>query len=342
MVENIMRAAGIRAIACANIGYSILDAIRDPAEFEALVIEMSSFQLHHTKHFEPLVSAVLNVADDHLDWHGTFEAYAEAKGKIYHNTKAACIYNAEDKVTYSLMQQSRNTGNAQAVGFTRFTPTPNEVGWVEDILVDRAFVDTVDFADELVTLGDLSKISVISPHLLANVAAAAAIARAAGVQPEEVRLGLSQFELDAHRIQLVLERDGIQWVDDSKATNPHAADAALSSFDSVIWVVGGLLKGVDISNLVAKHSKKLKLAIVIGKERGPVLEALSQNSPSTPIIEIESPEVMTAVVEAASKFAVSGDTVLLAPAAASMDQFIDYADRGKAFQQAVLKEHGNG
>ena len=342
MVETIMRAAGIRAVACGNIGYSILDAIRDPAEFEALVVEMSSFQLHHTKYFEPLVSAVLNVADDHLDWHGTFDAYAAAKGKIYHNTKAACIYNSRDVITYELMKKSKNTADAQAVGFTRFTPTPNEIGWVEDILVDRAFVDTVDFADELATIDDLKNISVISPHLLENVAAAAAIARAAGAQPEEIRSGLANFKLDAHRIQLVLEKDGIRWVDDSKATNPHAADAALSSFDSVIWVVGGLLKGVDISSLIAKHSAKLKSAIVIGKERQQVLDALAQNSPETKVFEIDGEAVMESVVKVASTVASSGDTVLLAPAAASMDQFIDYADRGNSFQAAVLKEQSNG
>ncbi len=303
---------------------------------------MSSFQLHHTKYFEPLVSAVLNVADDHLDWHGTFDAYAAAKGKIYHNTKAACIYNSRDVITYELMKKSKNTVDAQAVGFTRFTPTPNEIGWVEDILVDRAFVDTVDFADELATIDDLKNISVISPHLLENVAAAAAIARAAGAQPEEIRSGLANFKLDAHRIQLVLEKDGIRWVDDSKATNPHAADAALSSFDSVIWVVGGLLKGVDISSLIAKHSAKLKSAIVIGKERQQVLDALAQNSPETKVFEIDGEAVMESVVKVASTVASSGDTVLLAPAAASMDQFIDYADRGNSFQAAVLKEHGNG
>ena len=342
MVETIMRSAGIRAVACGNIGYSILDAIRDPAEFEALVVEMSSFQLHHTNYFEPLVSAVLNVADDHLDWHGSFDAYAAAKGKIYNNTKAVCVYNSRDEISYGLMKKSENTTQAQAVGFTRFTPTPNEIGWVEDILVDRAFVDTVDYADELATIGDLKKIPVISPHLLENVAAAAAIVRAAGVQPAEIAAGLGNFELDAHRIQLVLEKDGIQWVDDSKATNPHAADAALSSFDSVVWVVGGLLKGVDMSELIAKHSAKLKTAIIIGKERHQVLAALAQHSPGTQVFEVESELVMESVVGIASSVASSGDTVLLAPAAASMDQFIDYADRGNSFQAAVLKEHGNG
>jgi UDP-N-acetylmuramoylalanine--D-glutamate ligase len=129
-------------------------------------------------------------------------------------------------------------------------------------------------------------------------------------------------------------------VDDSKATNPHAAAAALSSFDSVVWVVGGLLKGADISDLVAKYSSRLKAAIVIGLDRAPVLEALAQHSPNTLVHEVTVPdaEVMTQVVRLAKEIAVSGDVVLLAPAAASMDQFKDYAHRGEQFAAAIRKE----
>jgi len=206
-------------------------------------------------------------------------------------------------------------------------------------LVDRAFVDRADVADELATISDLVNIPVISPHLLANVAAAAAIARGAGVQPDEIRNALQVFKLDAHRIELVLDRDGVRWIDDSKATNPHAADAALASFDSVVWVVGGLLKGVDISSLVQKHAAKLKAALVIGLDREPVVQALSDFAPECQVTEIisEPGEVMSQVVALAKAIAVEGDVVLLAPAAASMDQFVDYADRGNSFASAVLE-----
>lgn len=340
MVEAMVQSAGIRAKACGNIGVPILDAVRDPEQYQVLVVELSSFQLHYTNQIEPLVSAILNIADDHLDWHGNFHEYAMAKGKIYHNSKVCCLYNSEDKLTKELMHASQNTDTAQAVGFTRFTPTPNEIGWVEDILVDRAFVEKADEAQELATLADLKNISVISPHLLANVAAAAAISRAAGVQADEIARALSNFKMDAHRIELVLEKDGVRWIDDSKATNPHATDASLSSFDSVIWIVGGLLKGVDISNLVTKFSKILKAAIVIGLEREPVVEALRKNSPNTEIFEIDvaRDQVMQEAVRKAKELASSGDVVLLAPAAASMDQFLDYADRGDAFKRFVIEE----
>ena len=340
MVEAMVLAAGIKARACGNIGLPILDAVRDPEAFQVLVVELSSFQLHYVNHIEPLVSAVLNIADDHLDWHGTFDEYAKAKGKIFNNTSVCCLYNVEDKLTHELMASSLNTDSAQAVGFTKFTPAPNEVGWVEDILADRAFVEAADTAEELASLADLKRIPVVSPHLLANIAAAAAIARAAGIQPHEISLALETFKLDSHRIELVVEKDGVRWIDDSKATNPHAAAAALSSFDSVIWIVGGLLKGVDITELVEKYSKAIKVAIVIGLDRSPVVSALAKFAPATKVFEIEAPkhEVMNRAVKLAKEHALRGDVVLLAPAAASMDQFIDYADRGEAFSRSVLEE----
>ncbi len=340
LVEQMLLSAGIRAVACGNIGKPILDAVRDPAEFEVLVVELSSFQLHYTNHIEPLASTVLNLAEDHLDWHGSMTEYGRTKGKIYNNTKVCCVYNAGDKQTSELLAKASNTEEAQAVGFTVNTPAPNEVGWVEDILVDRAFVDDASEALELATLNDLSESIIVSPHLMSNIAAAASLARAAGVQPSEIARALQEFQLDHHRIELVLRQDGIEWVDDSKATNPHAAAAALSSFDSVVWVVGGLLKGVDISDLVTRYSPKLKAAIVIGMDRLPVLEALAKHSPNTQVHEVtaDASDVMTQVVRTAKDIATSGDVVLLAPAAASMDQFKDYAHRGQLFAEAVRKE----
>ena len=340
LVEQMLIAAGIRTVACGNIGKPILDAVRDPAEFEVLVVELSSFQLHYLNEIEPLASTVLNLAEDHLDWHGSMQDYGKTKGKIYNNTSVCCVYNGGDKNTSELLESSSNTDSAQAVGFTVNTPAPNEIGWVEDILVDRAFVDDPAVALELASLGDLNQGIIVSPHLMANIAAAACLARAAGVQPEEIASALRSFELDSHRIELVLRKDGIDWVDDSKATNPHAAAAALSSFDSVIWVVGGLLKGVDISDLVRRYSPKLKAAIVIGLDRLPVLEALAKYSPNTKAYEIsaDSEDVMNQVVRSAKTIATTGDAVLLAPAAASMDQFKDYAHRGELFAEAVHKE----
>ncbi|NBR64535.1 MAG: UDP-N-acetylmuramoyl-L-alanine--D-glutamate ligase [Actinobacteria bacterium] len=340
LVEQMLLSAGIKAVSCGNIGVPILDVVRDPAEFEVLVVELSSFQLHYLNEIKPLVSAVLNIADDHLDWHGSFDSYASTKGKIYNNTSVCCVYNVADALTSELMHNAVNCEEAQAVGFTVNTPAPNEIGWVEDLLVDRAFIDDPSVAEELATLDDLKHLALVSPHLMSNIAAASAISRAVGVQPAEIAQALRGFQLDAHRIELVLEKDGVQWVDDSKATNPHAAAAALATFDSVIWVVGGLLKGVDVSPLVQRYAKKIKAAIVIGLDRAPVLAALMNYAADSEVIEIDVPSelVMNEVVLRAKAIAVSGDTVLLAPAAASMDQFNNYADRGQAFVQAITKE----
>ena len=340
LVEKMLVTAGIKAAACGNIGIPILDVVRDPAGFEVLVVELSSFQLEYINSIEPMASVVLNLAEDHLDWHGSMNQYGVAKGKIYNNTRVCCVYNAGDKSTSELLQAAVNTDSAQAVGFTVNTPAPNEIGWVEDILVDRAFVDDPSVALELASLSDLNSSIVLSPHLMSNIAAAASLARAAGVQPSEIATALQQFELDAHRIQLVLAKDGISWVDDSKATNPHAAAAALASFDSVVWVVGGLLKGVDISDLVSRYAFKVRAAIVIGLDRAPVLDAFAKLAPSTQVFEIvsEPGEIMNEVVRIAKDVAREGDTVLLAPAAASMDQFKDYAQRGEFFATAVKRE----
>jgi UDP-N-acetylmuramoylalanine--D-glutamate ligase len=216
-------------------------------------------------------------------------------------------------------------------------PGRSNVGFVEDILCDRAFLDDrANSALEVATLDDLSSIGVLTPHLMANAAAATALARSYGVQPEDIKNALTNFRLDAHRIELVADQDEIRWVDDSKATNPHAAAASLNSFEKVVWIVGGLLKGVDLDDLVSKYANRFSAAIVIGKEREAVLAAFAKNAPGIPVIEISDQDtVMHQVVRAARQVAKPGDVVLLAPAAASMDQFKDYADRGNQFAEQV-------
>lgn len=337
MVEAMLQAGGMRAVSCGNIGLPILDAIRDPEGFDVLVVELSSFQLHYLHHIEPYSSAVLNLADDHLDWHGSFETYAETKAKIYENTKIACVYNVNDLATEKMVENADVQEGARAIGFTTGLPSRSQVGFVEDILCDRAFLDDrANSALEITTLGDLANIGVLTPHLMANAAAATALARSIGVEAQDIKQALISFRLDAHRIELVHEQDGIRWINDSKATNPHAAAASLNSFESIIWIVGGLLKGVDLSQLVKDYSSRIHTAIVIGNDRTAVLDALQEAPEGLNIVEIkDSTDVMHAAVKAAVLVAKPGDTVLLAPAAASMDQFKDYADRGNQFSTQV-------
>jgi UDP-N-acetylmuramoylalanine--D-glutamate ligase len=143
----------------------------------------------------------------------------------------------------------------------------------------------------------------------------------------------------------------VLWVDDSKATNPHAADAALTAFDSVVWVAGGLAKGATFDDLVARHAARLRAAVLIGRDRALIAEALRRHAPDVPVVEVDVTEdgpvgfgraVMDAVVARAEQLAQPGDTVLLAPACASMDQFSNYAERGELFAGAVLRAGAGG
>ncbi len=339
LVESILVKAGKRAIACGNIGLPVLDAIRNPDGFDFLVVEISSFQLHYLNRISPMVAAILNIAEDHIDWHGDFDAYIAAKGKVFEGATRAIIYNAEDERTAVLAQNADvESEDVLAVGFTRGVPMDLKVGYIEGSLIDRGFAPyRAKEVPELAHLDDIAQIGVVTPHLLANVAAAVAIARACGVEADDIRAAIREFKLDKHRIEFVARIDDVIYFDDSKATNAHAASASLEAFENVIWIVGGLLKGVDIAPLVAEHAARIKAAIVIGKERDLVHEALKLHAPQIQIFDIEDgPAVMENAVAKAKQIAVAGDIVLLAPAAASMDQFKDYADRGNQFAKAVL------
>jgi len=342
LTEAMFLAAEVKAVACGNIGKPILDCIRDPAAFEVLIVELSSFQLHYLDRIEPFSSAVLNVANDHLDWHGGFANYRAAKGRMYENTKVACVYNLEDSTTEALVEAADVSEGARAIGFGLGTPARSNVGYVEDLLVDRAFLEErAEKALEIASFDDLESFGVLTPHLLSNIAAATALARSYGVPPAACRKALREFRISPHRIQLVAEVDGVRYINDSKATNAHAATASLTSFESVVWILGGLLKGVDISELISQFAPRLRGAVVIGADRAEIVEAFRNLAPSLPLVEIsEGDSVMTKAVEAAASMAAAGDVVLLAPAAASMDQFLNYQQRGEAFIEAVANLGG--
>ncbi|WP_458041917.1 MULTISPECIES: UDP-N-acetylmuramoyl-L-alanine--D-glutamate ligase [Bacteria] len=342
---------GLRAAPCGNIGVPVLDAIRDPAGFDALVVELSSHQLWYLALAEPegqpfpLASVCLNLADDHLEWHGSFDAYRDAKAVVYRNTRLACVYNKADAATREMVEDAEVVEGARAIGFDLGVPGPSDVGIVDGILVDRAFLEERrSSALELTTLDRLASAGLIAPHIVSNILAAAALSRAAGVEPAAIRDALDTFRLDPHRIEVVAHHAGVTWVDDSKATNPHAAASSLSAYPGAIWVVGGLLKGVDIGPLIAGRGSAVKAAIVIGRVRDDVLGAFARHAPDVPVFEVEhgeTEEVMRRVVQRAAGIAASGDVVLLAPASASFDQFSGYAERGTRFAEAV-REHVEG
>ena len=344
LTEHLIRASGKRVAAVGNIGVPVLDAVREPTGFDVLVVELSSYQLHWINSspegaLSPLASVCLNLDDDHLDWHGSSEAYAAAKGKVYDNTRIACVYNKADLATQHMVEEADVVEGCRAIGFDLGTPGPSDLGLVGDIVVDRAFHDDRhNAALELTTHGELAAAGLAAPHSVANVMAASALARAYGVPARVIRDALATFRMDHHRTEHVADAGGVTWVDDSKATNPHAANASLAAFGSVVWIVGGLLKGVDIGELVAKHAPRLRAAVIIGVDRSAVLAAFARHAPTLPVFEVESTDtegVMPEAVRLSAAVAREGDTVLLAPAAASMDQFASYSDRGERFAAAV-------
>nr|WP_227467935.1 UDP-N-acetylmuramoyl-L-alanine--D-glutamate ligase [Nocardioides lijunqiniae] len=345
MLDAILRAAGLRSRAVGNVGTPIVEAVMDPEPYDVLAVELSSFQLHYTHSMSPQAAAVLNVAEDHLDWYAGpsgMEDYVADKGRIYERTQLACVYNVADPVTEELVREADVVEGARAVGFTLGMPGVGMVGLVEDILADRAFVEQRDSsAAELCTVGDLAS---DAPHFVQNALAAAALARAHGVSQAAVRDGLRGFRPDGHRIALVAEHDGVRWVDDSKATNPHAAQSSLLAYDPVVWVAGGLAKGARFDDLVLAARDRLKGVVLIGRDRQVIAEALSRHAPDVRVIAVDGGEtgtqddgraLMGRVVDAAAGLAGAGDTVLLAPGCASMDQFTSYAARGDAFAAAV-------
>jgi len=330
--------SGHRAIACGNIGVPILDAIRDPAGFDYLVVELSSFQLHYLGKIQLQVAAFLNIAQDHLDWHGGFEGYLAAKAKIYQNTAEFIVFNEQDPRTLRAAQQAEVAPGCRAVSFSLATPSLSSVGYVENYLVDRAFLeDRANKALELCEVVDIEQISSASSHLLANSAAAATIARACGVEPASVRQAIRSFELAPHRAQYLGQVNQVGFVNDSKATNAHAAEASLGAVESIIWILGGLLKGVDPEPVIVRHGSRVRAAILLGDDTELLERLFGTHLPAVPLILADKGDPMGSAVQSAFELANPGDTVLLAPMAASMDQFVDYADRGEKFANAVNK-----
>ncbi|WP_447949658.1 UDP-N-acetylmuramoyl-L-alanine--D-glutamate ligase [Microbacterium aurum] len=345
LTAAMLAAGGLRAAPVGNIGVPVLDAVRDPAGFDVLVVELSSHQLWYLSlqdgpdPLSPHASVCLNLADDHLQWHGSFAAYRDAKAVVYENTRVACVYNKADVATRVMVEEADVVDGCRAIGFDLGVPGPSDLGVVDGILVDRAFLDDRrTSALELTTVADLAARGLAAPHIVANILAAAALARSLEVAPAAIAAALDAFRLDAHRIEVVAVTAGITWVDDSKATNPHAAASSLAAFPGAVWVVGGQLKGVDIADLVAARGGGVKAAIVIGVDRDPITKAFARHAPGIPLFEVDhaqTEDVMAEVVELAAEIARDGDVVLLAPAAASFDQFDSYADRGHRFARAV-------
>lgn len=371
MLADIVAASGRSGVACGNIGLPVLDAMRADPRVDVLCAELSSFQLHWAPSVAPDAGVVLNVADDHLDWHGGFDGYAAAKAIALHGPIG--VVGLDDPVASTLPVAGRR------VGFTLHEPEPGELGIVDGQLVDRAFTDAVGGQP----LGALSAIHPPGPPGLSDALGAAALALAAGVGADDVTSALAAFRPAAHRGEVVARVDGIDYVDDSKATNPHAAQAAVAAHRRVVLIAGGLLKGASLDGMLTAVGDRLAGVVAIGRDRNLVAEAIARHAPEVPTVTVFTGDDGVVTVQHANSAVLDGaaraprdarstdpgtadsgipgadpavavmdravreawriaagadprpDAVLLAPAAASLDMFAGYGRRGDAFSAAA-------
>ena len=289
MLANIMQHAGYQAEAVGNIGVSVAEAISAPQRIDVLVAELSSFQLHWSSQLVPDVGVLLNLAEDHIDWHGSMAAYAAAKAKVL--------------------------------------AAPLAIAGLDDALVQQ-YVTTPVMS---FTIYD------------ALAATAAAVALVPDLQPSVIAQTLQSFKVAGHRGQQVAEARGIVAIDNSKATNPHAADSALAGHDSVIWVAGGQLKGAEVDDLIARHAHRLKAVALMGVDRNIIRESVEKHAPGVPIFvtdDTDPQSAMDAVCAWAVTQASSGDAIVLAPAAASLDMYTGMGQRGVLFAESVSAHLG--
>lgn len=346
MLESMLTAAGLRTSAVGNVGRPIVEAVLDEVQYDVLAVELSSFQLHWTHSLSLHSAAVLNVAPDHLEWYADaagwppgvgdpYGAYAADKARIYERATHSCVYNVADPATEHMVEEAEVVEGARAIGFTLGIPAPSMLGVVDDVLVDRAFIP--QRRDSAVEVAKLSDVVPYAPHNVENALAAAALARSFGVHPTAVAEGLKRLRIGDHRIQTIAELGGVRYIDDSKATNPHAAAASLAAFDHVVWIAGGQAKGTTFDDLVTAVAPKLRAVVVLGVDRQVIADALARHAPEVPVNVLSTSDhgAMRQAVEWAASRAVPGDVVLLAPGCASKDMYTDYAARGDAFAAAV-------
>jgi UDP-N-acetylmuramoylalanine--D-glutamate ligase len=330
MVESIFNKADVNGTACGNVGETVIAAVCKSPAYDYLALELSSFQIDWSELPKYESVAILNISPDHIDWHGSFESYSKAKLKLLSQAKRIVLNKADPEL------RNRCALTQNVIWFSLDTPAPGEIGLVDELLIDRAFSPNPQEASEISELVDITP---TVPHNVLNAMAAAALALSIGISYKSIKDGLNSFTTDHHRMELVRSHNEINWIDDSKATNPHAAAASIMANLNVVWLAGGLAKGAQMDDLIKQCRTRIKSAILFGKDRDLIAQALKTYAPDVSVklvdLKIDNKQLMHDAVAAAVEVAVAGDTVLLAPACASMDQFSSYVERGQLFAQAV-------
>ena len=337
MLESILLAAGKRTVAAGNIGRSLVEVVMDPTPWDVLAIEVGAPQLPFVHSISPQAAVCLNLAQDHLDIFGTFEAYRNAKAKVYERCQVAAVFNVADEETIRMVEEAEVVEGCRAIGFSTSIPDISMLGVVEEFLVDRAFLD--NRREAALELAEISDLAIPAVHNIANALAASALARAHGVDARAIRDGLRSWQPAPHRIAHVGKVAGVDYIDDSKATNTHAAATSLTAYESIVWIAGGMAKGQDFDELVLANAHRMRAAVLLGVDQELIAAALERHAPNVPIHRVTTKETnaMDLVVALAAESAQPGDTVLLAPGCASWDMFRDYSHRGEAFAAAVKR-----
>lgn len=339
MATAMLKAAGLAAVSVGNIGTPPGAALVAEQRADYLVAEVSSFQLHWAPSFTPDTGVVLNLAEDHLDWHGSMAGYAADKLRALRGPRP--VIAVDEQLVADL---ARDNEVPNVVACTMRDPAEVLASVAFDRVVgvvssEGASVITEVARDEagklqVTPIASAEGISPPGPAGIADAVAACALVRSFGVSPDAIASALGQFEVQAHRGQVVHQEGGVTWIDNSKATNPHAASAALGGLKDIVWVAGGQLKGAEVHDLVAEIGPGLRGAVVLGCDRAEIIAELGEQFPELPVAEIAETDpqaAMAQTVGAARRMAQPGDTVVLAPAAASLDMYTGMAQRGELF-----------
>ncbi len=333
LLTEILQGGGVPALAAGNIGFPLSKAVRS-ARQGVVVCEVSSFQLEFTHRFRPAIAVVLNVADDHYDWHVGYEDYLRAKARITHaqGPEDLLIVRSGDRGGAAIAR-----GSGARLGVFGCAPLEQVLAEAEGELrrdgwaaagVEEGNVVAVSAGGRRISVMDIADIRLLGPHNLENVLAATLAALEWGVPAETIAQAVGAFEGLAHRTTPVAEVEGVRYIDDSKATNPHATLRALDGFDRVVLLAGGRAKGLDLS-VLRQGAERIKAMVVMG-EAASELQALFSD-----LVPVRHAATVEEGVTLARSLASPGDTVLLSPACASLDQYSSYAERGNRFAAAV-------
>lgn len=342
--EFLLRAGGVAAQAVGNIGTSFAEAMLSAKRVDILVAELSSFQLHWSSTFHAEAAVILNIAEDHLDWHGSFEAYAGAKANLL--ASDVVVVGLDDPEVNRLVRAHLDEGaggnNGQRVyGFTLKDPASVQLPGLAGVLGVRDGELLTDFAGSGAAparIGNVEDISPTGPAGTLDALAAAGLALNAGVEPDVLAGAFPEFKVAGHRGEVVGEYRGTTWIDNSKATNPHAAEVALAGYHDVHWVAGGQLKGADIKELVDSVAPRIKRAYLMGVDAAELALALAKHHiPVFHTSATDPEEALEAIIADIFDNAVAGDTVILAPAAASLDMFSGMGQRGDMFAATAAR-----